>query len=202
MEGKSHPAAGRDNTVLIAVAGIAATALVGLAAAVGGWLNARDDRREQSALARQSLNYERRVAVYLDAIDFVETQEKAFYEYGTLAENQFRKAPVDLPRHFPLPKAYAGEFIPYEEAPPQRLVSRLRALGSSAATDEFQQVETLITKIPAKLVDSRGQTFLRTNFDADRSVGKALRQFDPTYRAFYNEITEFEKTVHSELGVG
>src|SRR5947207_9660581 len=108
----------RDGTVAIAVAGITATALVGLGATVGAWFSSRDDRREQSALARQSLNYERRVAVYLDAIDFVETQEKALYEYGIFAENKYRKAPVDLPRHFPLPEFFERD-IPFQESPPQ-----------------------------------------------------------------------------------
>lgn len=192
----------RDQTLIIAVAGIAATAVVGLAAAAGAWLSARDDRHEQSALARQSLNYERRVAVYLDAIDFVEEQEKAFYEYGILAENRFRKAPESMPKNIPLPEFFPVN-IPFQEVPPQRLTSRLRALGSNAATDHFRQVEALVANVPAfSTIDGKGRAILATSDQANKGWGKKLAGFDPAYQAFYTELLRFEDAVHSELGAG
>jgi hypothetical protein len=192
----------RDQTLIIAVAGIAATALVGLAAAAGAWLSARDDRHEQSALARQSLNYERRVAVYLDAIDFVEEQEKAFYEYGVLAENRFRKARDSMPTNIPLPEFFP-DAIPFQEVPPQRLTSRLRALGSNAATDHFRQVEALVAEVPAySTVDRKGRAILAADDQASKGWGKKLAGFDPAYQAFYDELLRFEDVVHAELGAG
>jgi hypothetical protein len=190
-------------TLAIAVAGIAATALVGLGGTAAAWQSARADRREQSVIARQALNYERRVAVYLDAIDFVQAQERALYEYGLQAQNAYRGLPADLPRHFPPPQFYAGEFIPFQEVPPRRLTTRLRALGSSTAIDAFQRVETLVTQIPTTLtVDTRGRSVLRTNPLADRRLGRKLRRFDRAYRTFYDQINELENAVHAELGAG
>jgi len=192
----------RDQTLIVAVAGITATAMVGLAAAAGAWLSARDDRHEQSALARQSLNYERRVAVYLDAIDFVEEQERAFYEYGVLAENRFRTAPESMRKNIPLPEFFPTE-IPFEETPPQRLTSRLRALGSNAATDHFRQVEALVTDVPAySTLDEKGRVILAAGDQANRRWGKRLVGFDPAYQAFYDELLRFEDVVHGELGAG
>jgi hypothetical protein len=190
-------------TLAIAVAGIAATALVGLGATGAAWQSARADRREQSAIARQALNYERRVAVYLDAIDFVQAQERALYEYGLQAQNAYRRVPADLPRHFPPPQFYAGEFIPFQEVPPRRLTTRLRALGSSTAIDAFQRVETLVTEIPTTLtVDRSGRSVLRTNPLADKRLGRKLGRFDRAYRVFYEQINELEDAVHGELGAG
>jgi hypothetical protein len=192
----------RDQTLIIAVAGIAATAVVGLAAAAGAWLSARDDRHEQSALARQSLNYERRVAVYLDAIDFVEEQEKSFYEYGILAKNRFRKAHPSMPTNIPLPEFFPND-IPFQEVPPQRLTSRLRALGSNAATDHFRQVEALVAEVPAySTIDQKGRAILATGDQANKGWGKKLAGFDSAYRAFYDELLRFEDVVHAELGAG
>jgi len=190
-------------TLVVALAGIAATAVVGLAGTVLTWVSAGEDRREQSALARQSLNYERRVAVYLDAIDFVETQERALWEYGLIAENRFRKPPESLPRHFPLPQFFLGDSIPFEEVPPRRLITRLRALGSSTAMTAFRRAEALIAEIPITLtLDAKGRPVLRTNPDADRALGRDLQQFDSTYRAFYDQVTQLQKAVHAELGTG
>ena len=190
----------RDNTLVVALAGIAATAVVGLAAAAGAWLSARDDRREQSALARQSLNYERRVAVYLDAIDFVEKQERALYEYGIIAQNKYRKAPASLPRNIPLPEFFPSDIL-FQEAPPQRLTSRLRALGSTTATGRFRDVETLVTKVPANItLNANGKVILRTGDRSDREFGKALAGFDAAYADFYRELLSFETVVHGELG--
>ena len=196
--------ADQDRTTLaVAIAGIAATALVGLAGTVLTWLSAREDRREQSAIARQSLNYERRVAVYLDAIDFLETQERALWEYGLIAENRYRTPPEALPRHFPLPRFFLGDSIPFEEVPPRRLITRLRALGSATAMTAFRRAETLIAEIPMTLVlDENGRTVLRTNPGADGALGRDLRRFDSTYRAFFDQITQLQNAVHAELGSG
>jgi hypothetical protein len=78
-----------NGTLWVAVAGIAATALVGLAAPGAAWLSARDDRANQRDLARSERSYQRelardertydrRVAAYLDAIDYVERQQASF----------------------------------------------------------------------------------------------------------------------------
>lgn len=54
-------------------------ALVGIAGTAGAWLGARSDRSAQRELARDERTYDRRVSVYLAAIDFLEGQKESFY---------------------------------------------------------------------------------------------------------------------------
>jgi hypothetical protein len=67
-----------NKTLWVAVAGIAATALVGVAGTGAAWLSARDDRHAQRVLARDERTYDRRVSAYLDAIDYIEGQHAIF----------------------------------------------------------------------------------------------------------------------------
>jgi hypothetical protein len=52
----------------IALAGIIATAVVGIAGAGSSWLISRDDRSTQRDLAHQELVYDRRADAYVDAL--------------------------------------------------------------------------------------------------------------------------------------
>jgi hypothetical protein len=52
----------------IALAGIAATAVVGIFGSVSGWLVARDDRATQRALAHDARIFDRRAKAYVDAL--------------------------------------------------------------------------------------------------------------------------------------
>jgi len=69
----------------VAAAGIAATALVGIAGTVGSWLIARDDRASQRTLANEERAsqrlvaheqrvYDRRAAAYVDALVLMDRQ--------------------------------------------------------------------------------------------------------------------------------
>jgi len=58
----------------IAVVGIAATAIVGVAGVLGSWLTARDDRATQRSLAHDARVYDRRADTYLAALNLVERQ--------------------------------------------------------------------------------------------------------------------------------
>jgi hypothetical protein len=52
----------------IALAGIIATAAVGIAGAGSSWLISRDDRNNQRALAHEARVYDRRADTYVDAL--------------------------------------------------------------------------------------------------------------------------------------
>ena len=69
-------------TLLVAVAGIAATALVGLAGTTAAWLSARSDRAAQRDISREERTHDRRVAAYLDAVDFLKSQERSWEIYA------------------------------------------------------------------------------------------------------------------------
>jgi hypothetical protein len=114
-------------TLALAVTGIAATALVGLAGTAAAWLSARDDRATQRAIAHEERRYERRVAAYLDAMDFVEAQKESLDEFLD---------PVAM-------RAGLARKIPYERRPPSRLTSRLRAFGSREVFEAFQRAQNI-----------------------------------------------------------
>lgn len=142
-----------NKTLWVAVAGIAATALVGLAGTTTAWLSARDDRAtqrqlardehaHQRALARDDRTYQRRLSVYLDAVDFVEAQERAFCLYGALAHSAGVGGSKTLPAHFPEPSSIGGNrILSYRLRPPQRLNTLLRIFGSKRAFESFHKIE-------------------------------------------------------------
>jgi hypothetical protein len=169
-------ATGDRTTLLVAVAGIAATALVGLAGTTASWLSARDDRATQRALARDERTYERRVAIYLDAIDFVEAQRKSYEDYV----EELRKVELD-----------DREYVSITFTPPSRLTSRLRAFGSKKVFNSFQETQGLHIAIGA----STGccPEYLDVTLDEldDRTLA--------SHSAFREQVTRFEDTVNEEL---
>jgi hypothetical protein len=58
----------------VALAGITATAVVGIAGATASWLTARDDRANQRALAHADRVYDRRADAYLTALAVIQQQ--------------------------------------------------------------------------------------------------------------------------------
>jgi len=170
-----------NRTLWVAVAGIAATALVGLAGTTAAWLSARDDRATQRQLAREQRSYDRRVAVYLDAIDFVERQRRAIERYGGYVD-------VVGPG-----EAFKGT-IWFEGEVPARLESRLRAFSSTKVFTELQKVERVVRDMPITLDFRNGRTFIVAGggpYDAAifRHYPKLLKQ-----------IRIFERTLRDEVG--
>jgi hypothetical protein len=69
----------------VAIAGIAATAVVGVAGAAASWLIARDNRSQESVLAHEQRVYDRRADAYLLALRLVERQRRELnQDYNTL----------------------------------------------------------------------------------------------------------------------
>jgi hypothetical protein len=62
----------------VALAGIAATAILGIAGTTTSWLVARDDRSNQRSLAHDNRVYDRRAGVYLDVLTMVERERRTF----------------------------------------------------------------------------------------------------------------------------
>jgi hypothetical protein len=60
----------------VALAGIAATAFVGIAGATASWLTARDNRSQERALAHDQRVYGRWADTYLVALRVVERQHR------------------------------------------------------------------------------------------------------------------------------
>jgi len=69
----------------VALAGIAATAILGIAGTTTGWLVARDDQANQRALAHDNLVYNRRADAYLAALTMMQRQRRSFDEARTRA---------------------------------------------------------------------------------------------------------------------
>jgi hypothetical protein len=196
-----------NKTLWVAIAGISATALVGLAGTAGAWWSARDDRAAQRALARDERTYDRRVSAYLDAIDFVEEQKNSVSTFF------WAKRAVTDPRFGPLDPSLYGE-IPYQLDPPNDLVARLRAFGSATVVREFQKTQSANQKIPIRIKatgrptlssltafgltfrPSRGPTRVSIDFKNTRLTGKLAQAMF----AFEKQIERFENVVHREVG--
>jgi hypothetical protein len=125
--------AGRGSRV--AVAGIAATALVGIVATIGGWLVARDDRAVQRALAREDRAtqralahderiYDKRAAAYVSALVLMDQQRD---ELDAIADRLARKPKFrrELENRRP------------QLARDRAVYARIRAFGSEPAIDVY-----------------------------------------------------------------
>jgi hypothetical protein len=176
--------AGRT-TLAVAVAGISATALVGLAATTGAWLTARDDRATQRAIAHEERTYERRVAAYLDAMDFVEAQKESLEEFLD---------PVAI-------RLGLARRIPYERRPPSRLTSRLRAFGSPEAFEAFQKAQDISQEIPIPFEPKPNDDSLnpRSGHIVDLE-GHPDIILPGAHEKFIAYVKRFEDTVHDEVG--
>lgn len=193
-------AEGDRTTLVVAVAGITATALVGLAATAGAWLSARsdrasqhelsrDERAAQQELARAERRYDRRVAAYLDAIDFVERQKTTVLETVSQA-GYWVKGPTPA-----LPATTLGKLrsIPYTQEVPSRLVSRLRAFGSKEVLAAFQKTQEQSYNLPICVI--RGAIYMRCTFTNTKGVPLVNE-----YEKFAADIVRFEELVRAEVG--
>jgi hypothetical protein len=162
--------------VTLAVVGIVATAVVGLAGSGVAFLSSREDRHTQLAVAHDNRVYDRRASVYLDAIDFVEGQKEAFESYANSA---------------------IGEHTPYSEDPPRPLTDRLIAFGSSGAVKALSGAEGKSTEVVQEGIDSvgidRNGVYLARH---DRTVADG---FFTTFKEFRDQVTRFEETIAREL---
>ena len=66
----------------IALAGIAATAIVGVAGAGSSWLISQGDRSNQRALAHDARVYDRRADAYVDALRLLQLMTVRFREFN------------------------------------------------------------------------------------------------------------------------
>ncbi len=111
----------------IALTGIIATAVVGVAGAGASWPIAREDRINQRALAHDARVYDRRANVYVEAEGFLGSLEKALVYGGkgqmiALLDHQFSKEN-------------------------DRLLPRLVAYGSDDANKAYREAMDVVTAI-------------------------------------------------------
>jgi hypothetical protein len=124
------------------------------------------------------------VAAYLDASDFLEGQKNTW--------EKFKQNIV----------AFPNAVLPYEDVPPNSLVTRLRAFGSPVSFRIFDRAESQSLRIPVfrsrrcryfgscptllLLTPPPGQTF------DPNTVQKAIQVFE-------SDVEHFEDVVHDEL---
>jgi hypothetical protein len=177
---------GSNRTIAVALAGIAATALVGLAGTTASWLNARDERATRRTLARDQQTYDERAAVYLDAIDFLQGQKDTWEEYSQATSDWA----LDRNRVY-------RRLIPHDDFPPRRLTTRLRVFGSTQAFEAFQKTQALEAAIPS----GGGEGFIyATRLEKLGLPRKPPRAFYEAHRPFIDQVNRFEDIVHDELG--
>jgi hypothetical protein len=177
---------GKDRTLAVAIAGITATALVGLAGTGASWMNARDDRAAQRELASEERNYDKRVEAYLDAIRFVEDQRGSYNEWVE------QWASLEQRR------------IPVRRDPPDEMVARLRAFGSAKVLESFQQTQKLQNEIPISYGRSCPASYRDCRYvlleQKDRELLDPLPNELADKLTMYNEqVVRLERTVNDEL---
>jgi hypothetical protein len=190
---------GDRHTLVVALAGITATALVGLAGTAASWLSARDDRATQRELAREQRTYTDRVSAYIDAIDFIEGQKTSFQRF-----RDTECSALKCPNY--------GK-TPIQADPPPKLVSRLRVFGSEKIFREFEKAEAARPQpeIEYGTVHGRPVELLLASDPGRypwrcRKTGPGgtscdeLPWFYRPLNAFSEEIVRFEHMVNSEVG--
>lgn len=169
-----------DRTLWIAVAGIAATAVVGLAGTGASWLSARDDRASQRELASEERIYEHRVSAYTEAIDTLEGHMKVLSNLDwTLAT----------------PKGFKWDDVRVDdEVDRTRIRSHVAAFGSNAAIDALHRVNAL---------DQRAFVWVFGDAPKYRPSQVGVRRWelhtDEAIDNLRDGLDEFEKRLNREL---
>jgi hypothetical protein len=151
-------------SMTVALAGIAATAVVGLAAASVTFFVAREDRQSAAAVARQSLVYDKRSEAYVDVLVSLQ---------GLSTNARLRKYEL-LPRGWPEFQA--------EHAP---LRAQITAFGSSRAIPLYNRMYFAASRFVADALaadiahasEAEKQAFWVANSNR-RQFDQVLRQFE------------------------
>jgi hypothetical protein len=170
----------------IALAGIVATAAVGIAGIAASWLIAHNDRATQQGIARDSRSYDRRVAIYLDALRFAEDQKRPFDRFFLEDED-----PGDAP-----------DFVFAIRLPtdaPATLVTRLHIFGSANVRQTFARVERRskdLSRVPGQVSFTKsGQLVLRV-----KAFARYNKKLLDAYQAYAAELENLTAVINRELG--
>jgi hypothetical protein len=174
---------------LIAFAGIAATAVVGITGVGASLLISREDRNTQQALARDARVYDRRAAVYLDALSLLNSLA------AQAGAGVVRVGPRDHLTPIFAVKTPSEEtesallaHISYGE---KRVRVRLLAYGSDAGYSAY-----------AKAI----RALKHSHVDLALGIGGEGFKLTPAYRSevgtFFAWSERFATIVHRELGGG
>jgi hypothetical protein len=181
-----------DGKVALAIAGIAATAVVGVAGAATAWLSASADRSTQRALAHDARVDDRRAAAYLDAIELLESKRDAFE----------------------LAKLNLGELVPYYRGMKKSLYARVLAFGSNNAISALQEAESSAEEVLNQASSIGGTTSgpgagtYSAGFGGHAPWGvivvgveeDTLPDFTQALAAFSRRVDHFELVARSEVG--
>jgi hypothetical protein len=164
----------------IALAGITATALVGITGATTSWLIARDDRASQQALAHEARVYDRRADTYLAALAKIEQQHnqihKAYIRFA-LAQMEGKVWRSSIWR-----MAMAG-------GTDGNLYARLTAFGSPRIVAAYDRLHSIVDV----LLDGEIKASRKGDY---RRLGSVL---DDSVRIFQQRKEEFQRLVQREL---
>jgi hypothetical protein len=174
----------------VALAGITATAIVGVAGATSSWLIARDDRANQRALAHEARVYDRRAGAYLAALGVIQRQRDQIHHDLMSTIDALNRGAVFRP-----PKTYRMA----TDADP--LVPRLTAFGSPHVVAAYQRMGLYVGDMHGLLLDD-WQRLRRPHLKRlDREDIQAALVDGLSYRLdrFDQRQQQFERLIHSEL---
>jgi hypothetical protein len=176
----------------VALAGIAATAVVGIAGSTAGWLIARADRANQRAVAHDDRVYERRSDTYLAALAVIEQQRRQF---DSEIDYLFHEGGAFRPPRQPAKSPLAARDDP--------LFPRLLAFGSRRIVHNYVRLGDLAQDAERVELDAWNRwTRLHRSHpksDGEEIGGNLLEKLEDDQLLFGEQERRFERLVEREL---
>jgi hypothetical protein len=190
-----------DGKTAIAVAGIVATAAVGLAAAGLGWVTNRDDRATQRQLAHDARVYDRKADAYLAALAVIHKQDVQMQNAS--ADIQSALSPTLIPLFPGAKKAARKSEISFAMANNADATERagLIAFGSSPIVTIYKAMEHKASDLDASAsLFTLAFNIYGGNSAFARKQGKTVsNDLDRVQKRWVGLQQRFENLVHAEL---
>lgn len=169
----------------VALAGIAATAVVGIAGATASWLIARDDQTNQQRLAHDDRVYTRRADAYLAALALIERQH-------TQIERDYESIVV---RH----ELADGSDFPMALGSDATLAARVTAFGSTRVVAAYSGLHSIAQRLSVAEYNWWERASFADSAERARIVELLGDTVDRSLGTFEERQHQFELLVQKEL---
>lgn len=176
----------------IALAGIIATAIVGIVGVGSTWLVSRADRDSQRTLARDARVYERRVAAYLEALSLLQPMERQLGRSTREVTFAGRRRVVG-PLEPVLPELKVVDTMLARLQNDDRIRLNLLAFGSRPTFVAYDKARNAA-------IAALREVYRARDVKAATEVSKALSRFKRDRDDFFKASGRFLDRVHQDIG--
>jgi hypothetical protein len=174
-----------EGKTALAIAGIAATAALGIAGVTTNWLTARDDRAHQRALAHDDRVYDRRADTYLAALTLI--QEQRFQIFKDWIRYLDEAAKIRKPATFPM----SGDGD-------ANLRARLTAFGSPRIVAAYGRLHSTADSLYLAEIFA-AEKFIRSADEPEQRRRSIVAKLGRSLTTFDERKQQFERLVQREL---